>query len=155
MVTARIWEWVNSSILAWRIPWTEEPGRLLSMGSQESDTHVLPSLWWHELCCDLVDLKNIHNLKVMFYSAEILRPKELKGLSVTDTHVSTTVLLVPAVELPWQWDHEIPEWEWDLSCSSLDLQCLSWCVFGGSGAERCVPTSHIKLGGSLSPPPLV
>ena len=28
----------NSSILAWRIPRTEEPGRLQSMGSQESDT---------------------------------------------------------------------------------------------------------------------
>ena len=27
-----------SSILAWRIPWTEEPGILQSMGSQESDT---------------------------------------------------------------------------------------------------------------------
>ena len=27
-----------SSILAWRTPWTEEPGRLQSMGSQESDT---------------------------------------------------------------------------------------------------------------------
>ena len=27
-----------SSILAWRIPWTEEPGRLQSVGSQESDT---------------------------------------------------------------------------------------------------------------------
>ena len=25
------------SILAWRIPWTEEPGGLQSMGSQESD----------------------------------------------------------------------------------------------------------------------
>ena len=25
-----------SSILAWRMPWTEEPGRLQSMGSQES-----------------------------------------------------------------------------------------------------------------------
>ena len=24
----------HSSILAWRIPWTEEPGRLLSTGSQ-------------------------------------------------------------------------------------------------------------------------
>ena len=24
----------HSSILAWRIPWIEEPGRLLSMGSQ-------------------------------------------------------------------------------------------------------------------------
>ena len=27
-----------SSILAWRIPWTEEPGKLQSMGSQELDT---------------------------------------------------------------------------------------------------------------------
>ena len=29
---------IHSSILAWRIPWTEEPVRLQSMGSQESDT---------------------------------------------------------------------------------------------------------------------
>ena len=28
----------HSNILAWRIPWTEEPGRLQSMGLQESDT---------------------------------------------------------------------------------------------------------------------
>ena len=28
----------HSSILAWRIPRTEEPGRLQAMGSQESDT---------------------------------------------------------------------------------------------------------------------
>ena len=28
----------HSSILAWRIPWTEEPGGLQSMRSQESDT---------------------------------------------------------------------------------------------------------------------
>ena len=27
----------HSSILAWKIPWTEEPGELQSMGSQESD----------------------------------------------------------------------------------------------------------------------
>ena len=27
----------HSSILAWRIPWTEEPSRLKSMGLQESD----------------------------------------------------------------------------------------------------------------------
>ena len=27
----------HSSILAWEIPWTEEPGRLQSMGLQESD----------------------------------------------------------------------------------------------------------------------
>ena len=28
----------HSSILAWRIPWTREPGRLQSIGSQELDT---------------------------------------------------------------------------------------------------------------------
>ena len=28
----------RSSILTWRIPWTQEAGRLQSMGSQESDT---------------------------------------------------------------------------------------------------------------------
>ena len=27
----------HSSILAWRVPWTEEPGRLQPTGSQESD----------------------------------------------------------------------------------------------------------------------
>ena len=27
----------HSSILAWRIPWTEEPGELKSLGSQRSD----------------------------------------------------------------------------------------------------------------------
>ena len=29
---------VHASILAWRIPWTGEPGRLQSMGSQRKDT---------------------------------------------------------------------------------------------------------------------
>ena len=28
---------IHSSILAWRIPWREEPGGLQSMGSQELD----------------------------------------------------------------------------------------------------------------------
>ena len=28
----------HSSILAWKIPWTEEPGGLQSMGSKELDT---------------------------------------------------------------------------------------------------------------------
>ena len=40
----------DSSILAWRIPWTEEPGRLQSMGSQRvrydwmTNSHTLPHL---------------------------------------------------------------------------------------------------------------
>ena len=39
----------HSSILAWEIPWTEEPGGLQSLGSQKSNTteqptYVLPDL---------------------------------------------------------------------------------------------------------------
>ena len=30
----------HSSILAWEIPWTEEPGGLLSIGSQKSQTQL-------------------------------------------------------------------------------------------------------------------
>ena len=30
---------IHSSILAWRIPWTEEPGRLQSMGLQRVGHH--------------------------------------------------------------------------------------------------------------------
>ena len=31
---------IHSSILAWEIPWTEEPGRPQSMGSQKSWTQL-------------------------------------------------------------------------------------------------------------------
>ena len=33
-----------SSILAWKIPWTEEPGGLQSMGCKELDTTERPSM---------------------------------------------------------------------------------------------------------------
>ena len=31
---------IHSSILVWEIPWTEEPGRLQSLGSQKSWTQL-------------------------------------------------------------------------------------------------------------------
>jgi len=31
----------HSSVLAWEIPWTEEPGRFQSMGAQKSQTRLL------------------------------------------------------------------------------------------------------------------
>ena len=38
----------HSSILAWRIPWTEEPGRLQSIGHKESDmTEVTEHMHTH------------------------------------------------------------------------------------------------------------
>ena len=40
----------HSSILAWESPWTEEPGGLQSMWSQESDT--TERLNHHQQLCD-------------------------------------------------------------------------------------------------------
>ena len=37
----------HSSIIAWRIPWTEEPGRLQSMGSQSEKTKRLSFTFTH------------------------------------------------------------------------------------------------------------
>ena len=37
---------LHSSILAWRIPWTEEPGRLQSIESQRVDTTEQLTLSW-------------------------------------------------------------------------------------------------------------
>ena len=34
----------HSNILAWEIPWTEEPGGLQSMGSQKSQTRLNDSI---------------------------------------------------------------------------------------------------------------
>ena len=48
----------DSSILAWRISWTEEPGGLQSMGSQKSGTR-LKQLSMHE-CTTTVKNTSIH-----------------------------------------------------------------------------------------------
>ena len=52
-----------SSILAWRLPWTEEPGGLWFMGSQESDmteaivvSTLHPPVVFHQ--CPMMALKN-------------------------------------------------------------------------------------------------
>ena len=38
------WIQVHSSIFAWRIPWSEEPGRLQSLGHKKLDTTEWPTL---------------------------------------------------------------------------------------------------------------
>ena len=45
----------HSSILAWRIPWTEEPGRLQSMGSQRVGHN------WSNLACTHIITKATEN----------------------------------------------------------------------------------------------
>ena len=58
----------HSSMLAFEIPWTEEPGGLQLMGSQESDTaeHTCSSILCYEkspsLTCNLIYTFCIHDI---------------------------------------------------------------------------------------------
>ena len=44
----------HSSILAWKIPWMEEPGRLQSTGLQRAGHDWVTELNWHECNCVVV-----------------------------------------------------------------------------------------------------
>ena len=48
----------HSSTLAWKIPWTEDPGRLQYMGSQELDTTEQLHFSWliHSLVAQMVSI---------------------------------------------------------------------------------------------------
>ena len=53
----------HSSILAWRIPWTEEPGSLQSVGSQR-DGHDCSNLVYARLLTDIALLYSAMSEKV-------------------------------------------------------------------------------------------
>ena len=52
----------HSSTLAWKIPWTEEPGRLQSMGSLESD--MTERLHFHALEKEMATHSNVLAWKI-------------------------------------------------------------------------------------------
>ena len=52
----------HSSILARRIPWTEEPGRLQSLGSQEVDTTQRPKHHHYNVATEGTKFLVLHNL---------------------------------------------------------------------------------------------
>ena len=76
----------HSSILAWKIPWTEEPGRLQSMGSQKVGHDWATSLsflaqrgeisdslaiWYSNTLCTIINSQGHHGIfrKKQWYSA--------------------------------------------------------------------------------------
>ena len=70
----------HSSILAWRIPWTGEPGRLQSMGSQRvgydsvTNTHSIALQCYISFCCGGNQLLNIHISPPFWASLPLLLP---------------------------------------------------------------------------------
>ena len=74
---------IHSSILAWRIPWTEEPGGLQSMGSQRVrhdwacilseevwpwwQGYVSKTVKWIHMVCDHLSLQPLETTKLVTY----------------------------------------------------------------------------------------
>ena len=68
----------HSSILAWRVPWTEEPGGLQSMRLQESDTTERLSTH-HNIAKHTVGLKKMNNEQLLRISLDVFRVASLTG----------------------------------------------------------------------------
>ena len=67
----------HSSTLAWKIPWTEEHGRLQSMGRKESDTneqlrfHVDEILFLKPHGLEMADFIHLSNYSSSIHSTDI------------------------------------------------------------------------------------
>ena len=76
----------HSSTFAWRIPWTEEPGRLQSMGSLESDMTERLHFTFHFHALE----KEIHALEKAAHSSvlawRITGTAEPGGLPSMESH---------------------------------------------------------------------
>ena len=75
----------HSSILAWKIPWTEEPGRLQSMGSQRVG---------HEVAQTVKHLPTMQETQVQSLGREELLEQEMA------THFSILTWEIPWTEKP-------------------------------------------------------
>ena len=53
----------HSSVLAWKIPWTEEPGRLQSLGLQRTENALIVKEGFLKQC-----LRTILSTEIMFLS---------------------------------------------------------------------------------------
>ena len=60
----------HSSTLAWKIPWTEEPGRLQSMGSQRGGDDWATFITWKKF---LRWKENVMIIQICFYSNFIIK----------------------------------------------------------------------------------
>ena len=59
---------IHFSILSWEIPWTEEPGRILSMGSQrvghDGATNTHTHTHTHHVSCNICNIFILNNFSL-------------------------------------------------------------------------------------------
>ena len=112
----------HSSFLAWKIPWTVEPGRLQSMGLQR-----VRHDWATSLSLSLYSLERfMTNLDSILKSRDITVPTKVrlvKARSMLWSMVSQRVGHDWATELNW-------------TSSQVTLMCWSWIVLRTTALEK-------------------
>ena len=126
-----------SSILAWRIPWTGDPGRLQSMGSQES--HKTAST----IRCYLCEIANAPSFLVRVCDFHPISPGPctLSCLAVLQTFDTSILSSHPQTfSFPYQEIQLLPQLGWWFShcfCPSSSL-----AAFRSSGPLRVIGRHH-------------
>ena len=107
---------VHSSILAWRILWTEEPGGLQSMGCKESDTTEQQTLLlWEERGNGRLQEQSLPEALQMDSLGNQMRPVASSGPTG----------LSPRPHLPERGSHrEEASWLFSFPCSYTSAQSL-------------------------------
>ena len=122
----------HSSILAWRIPWTEEPGRLQTMGSQtvrhDGATNTFTLLLRARYCCFLFHIWT-----------NILWNKNYYYLCFTDKETK--------VQRGWATRPRTPSWEVEAMESESKQFGSKVCMPKPSGSPLAgnLPTKHLRL----------
>ena len=87
----------HSSILAWKIPWTEEPGRPQSMGSQKvRETSTTEQLHFLLFFNTYAIIYNFSKFSLMFLVFVLDTPSSLCGILVSRSDIETAPSAVKA-----------------------------------------------------------
>ena len=98
----------HSSILAWKIPWTEKPGRLQSMGSQRvgydwahshththTHTHTRENNWRFKILCQISHRATLRGLSWAIQVTAPSRNQHCPGVPVTSKYLNITTNWTP------------------------------------------------------------
>ena len=123
---------IHSSILAWRIPWTQDPGGLQSMGSQIVRHNRLTNTYTHNILSQF----SVWSL----YSS--LHPKHSPA---SHWHLINTVFLTPPSAQEWTYRRQPEFLKWQVLFSILhqkDQQGFSWHSLYALWQQLCPPAQE-------------
>ena len=106
----------HSSILAWRIPWMEEPGRLPSMGSQRVGhdwaTSLSLSLFTFMFRCQNLTIKKAEHWRIdaVVLEKPLESPLDRKEIKTTNPKGSQFWIFTGRTEAPTVWPPDTKSW---------------------------------------------